>query len=280
MTDVGELSLPIDASSRYKNNKRASHMVKPHIISNSLPRGSSVYVDDNIFVASPELCFLQLATSMSLYKLIELGLELCGNYSLPGFPSEHDVINYDSMSLTKRPALTSVKKLSAFLSRAKGFKGHRQAMRALQYIIDGSASPRETVLLMLLTLPYKLGGYGLPTPKLNARIDIERPVYEGGRRTYYCDLYWPRQKVAVEYDSDLYHTGAERIAYDSIRRSDLTILGIEVVTVSNQQLKNIIDLEHIAKLLSARVGKNLRLDRVSHFRDKQREMRKALFSST
>ena len=68
---------------------------------------------------------------------------------------------------------------------------------------------------MLLTLPYKRGGSNIAHPNMNALIPIgKRNRWATDRSHFRCDLLWPEQNVAVEYDSTLCHTGAERIAED------------------------------------------------------------------
>ena len=101
--------------------------------------------------------------------------------------------------------LSSVTKLKAYLERATGLKGHKNAMCALLFIVDNSASPMETVLCLVLTLPYRLGGYGFSRPQLNCRIrpEIDSPktrsrTRAGLPRSYYADLYWADEQIDVE----------------------------------------------------------------------------------
>jgi len=161
-------------------------------------------------------------------------------------------------SLYNHPPLTSVKALKFFLSRMEGVNGRKKAERALRYISDWSASPMETIVFMLLTLPYKHGGYGLPKPEFNKRIDIRKIAKQRPDKTFYkCDLFWPKENLAIEYDSDLHHTGPERIEGDSIKRLDLKALGIEVVTVTRGQVQNTEEFESVAKSIAKSLGKRL-----------------------
>ncbi|MCL1895345.1 MAG: hypothetical protein FWG03_02225 [Clostridiales bacterium] len=121
---------------------------------------------NGLMVSSPEFCFLQMAGQLTLAKLIELGYELCGVYSMPNADDK----NVPERGFYNRQPLTSIKKLKAFLDSMPGVKGRKKAMRALRYLRDGSASPMETKLAILLTLPYMLGGYGFSLPEMNKRI--------------------------------------------------------------------------------------------------------------
>jgi very-short-patch-repair endonuclease len=207
---------------------------------------------------------MQMAVESPLIDLIELGFEFCGSYSMPVISrtdADQGVENkrVENNTFTKRPKLTNVMKLNAFVSRMKGKKGSKKAQRALRYIKDDSASPMETKLAMLLTLPYMLGGYGIPIAKLNQRITPSKSAQQIMNKAYYsCDIYWPEAKLAVEYDSDAFHALSERIAADSIRRNALLSMGITVITVTNQQIQSFIEFDRFAVQLAACLGKRLR----------------------
>ena len=88
----------------------------------------------------------------------------------------------------------------------------------------------ETKLAMLLTLPYKHGGYGLIAPEMNSQIIPAKTAKRSvGKKYYSCDLFWHDYDLAVEYDSDLFHTGTTRIANDSKRRNALTALALPLL---------------------------------------------------
>ena len=175
-----------------------------------------------------------------------------------------------------RPPLTGTKKLEAFLARMPGTRGHQKAARALRYIVDGAASPMEAKLAIFLTLPYKLGGYHFPLPKHNSRIVPGKTAKRSAEKDYYaCDLYWPDFSLGVEYDSDRYHTGSDRIADDSKRRNALAAMGITVITVTRQQIHSVQALEKIARVLAGHMGRRLTFANPS-FAAAHRELRKLL----
>jgi hypothetical protein len=116
---------------------------------------------------------------------------------------------------------------------------------------------------MLLTLPYRLGGYGLPLPQLNYCITAPsspsvHSEIASRKAKFYCDLYWPSHRVDVEYDSDAHHTGSDRIAKDALRRNALSSAGIIVLTVSRLQIVNADELYKVAKILSKFLNKRLK----------------------
>ena len=294
--NVGGLSFPLHVMLADPGARRASRQqMRQHVFRGETPNGCFVGVGEGLMVSSPEFCFLQLADELPLVKLIELGYELCGTYSMPAtaaqdgklvLPARDSGEQLDGKPISPkngfsaRPPLTGTKKLAAFLARMPGVKGHQKAMRALSYISDGAASPMETKLAIILTLPYKLGGYHFPRPKHNNRIVPVKTARRSAPKAYYaCDLYWADYGVAVEYDSDSYHTGPDRIAEDSIRRAALALMGITVFTVTNQQIRSAPELRKVACALASHMGKRLQYANTG-FAAAHSELRKLLMSAT
>ena len=245
------LTMPIHILVSNKNARRANESIQYHIASRQFPSGSFIQVDSKLAVSSPELCFVQMASELSLVELIELGYEFCGSYRL-------EENNKQGRGFRDELPLTSVVKLDSYLSRVAGLKGSKNARRALRYIADGSASPMESALTMMLTLPYMLGGYGLPMPLLNCPVQVAKDASKITRKAkLYCDLYWPEEQVDVEYDSDAYHANPSRIAKDAIRRNALISAGVTVITLTRMQINNTAELHQVAVDLSKLLGKRL-----------------------
>ena len=277
MEDSLGLSMPIDIMLSNPNARRNSQTTKQHVFVEAIPPSSLVQIKDGIAVSSPEFCFLQMASELSLIKLIELAFELCGSYSLPTVAAEHSQSQQQTRGFSIRKPLTDTKRLKTFIAQLSGVNGIKKARRALRYVAGGSASPMETKLTMFLTLPLALGGYGLPMPELNSRIIPVRAAKRTASRAYYlCDLFWPDYDLAVEYDSDLYHTGSERIASDSKKRNTLTSLGIVIITVTTQQIHSSTETEKIARLVAGNMEKRLRISKPD-FIDAHRTLRKLLY---
>ena len=278
-TDIAGLNLPLDVTTSSSNSRRRSHTVRAHLLSRSLSEGCAVDVGDGLYVASPEFAFMQVANELSTIELVELGLEICGSYSL-SIPGASDAgLSASAETRYELAPLSSVKKMMAFATRTEGMPGRRNALGALRYIVDNSASPMESVLVMLLTLPYRLGGYKLPLPILNTRITMPRRAEDNTTKSYYiCDLYWPKVKVAAEYDSDMYHATSYRIGSDSIRRADLASAGTTLVTVTNQQIRRIAEFDQVAGVLATLTGKRLNNNRNVKFIEARQLLRKELLS--
>lgn len=208
---------------------------------------------DGVYVVSPEACLLQLADDLPFPNLVETGFEWCGGYARS---------TGEFCSIVQRDPLTTVAKLELFSKRVGGADGTKTLRKALRFVLDGSLSPMESVTVVLLCFPVRLGGYGLPLPVMNAVVEVPARERAFVKKSFYkCDLYWPEAKFAIEYDSNLHHTGATRIAEDASRRVDLAYLGVEVATLTQQQACDRREMDRIAHLLAKRLGKRLRLER-------------------
>ena len=272
-----ELSYPISLLAGSQNTKRKSSIVKLRIHTGKLPGRCFVSIGDGLAVSAPHFCFFQMADELTLIELIGLGFELCGFYSLSVKQDFVPGTGYADNNAYSHPQLTNVRALKRLMARMEGASGYKKASRALRYIADGSASPMETILCILLTLPYHLGGYGLPTPELNRRINLGKADRERRDKSYYvCDLFWPVANLAIEYDSNRYHTGADRIADDSEKRLDLGVNDITVETVTNRQIRNPAEVESLAKYIAKKLGRQLQHNRNPKFAAARRELRRLL----
>jgi len=220
-----------------------------------------------------------MAAKYPLFKLITLGFEICGSFSLPGTISTDGDRDELLKTMYDLPPLTNKKKLTDFSTHMKGWKGHSQALKALRYISNGSASPMEAALVMLLTLPYRFGGYGFPMPELNGAIYPKKRVSQfTGKSLYRGDLLWRDAGVVAEYNSDEVHANQDHITMDAIRRNELSLCGIYEVTVTNRQIKSMVLFDKVAKQIAARIGKELRYKEPEFIRA-QRDLRRVLFGN-
>lgn len=218
-----------------------------HLPPYSCQRANAHFHQEPLYVSTPEFCFLQMAGVLPFVQLIALGFELCGTYAAFG----------DRTQYNTRP-LTTPEKLEAFLARASGFKGVKQARRALRHILPSSASPMETNLALLLSLPYALGGYGIAQPRMNHRVDMPNAVKRRSSSQYFkCDLYWEDANLAIEYDSDLMHAGINKTVRDALRRSILTALDISVLSVTKPQVMDSGAFNQLAHLVARKMKKRM-----------------------
>lgn len=206
------------------------------------------------YLIPPEYLFLQMAETMSFIDLLMLGFELCGTY----FGGQAtNTFNDSAVPLPRHKPFTKASKIKRFLDSdvASQTKGTKRAKQAAKFLLDNSYSPRESALALMLTLPRRLGGYALPRPLLNQRINIPRNNSQLTHNDHFrCDLFWPKENLAIEYDSDLHHTGARKIAKDASRRDALALLGIQVITVTNKQFASMKEMDKVAHAVAKILG--------------------------
>ncbi|MCI8468222.1 MAG: hypothetical protein HFJ75_01755 [Eggerthellaceae bacterium] len=209
-------------------------------------RGSFVAPAPGVYVAAPELAFVEAASFLDLEHLILLGYELCGRYAL------HE----DSPSgFCACDAATTTAQLNRYLGRVDGMRGTARARRAASYVLDNAESPRESAMAVLLTLPYRLGGCALRRPVLNQSLALSPHQRQRmGRAAFRCDALWPEASLALEYESDRFHSGEEAFVRDSKRRNDLRSLGIDVVTMTNDEIRSRQSTNRIADSLARKIG--------------------------
>ena len=223
-----------------------------------LPRGA-VVKRDGVMVASPEFVFLQLAPKLNIHTLILLGLQFCSHP--PGKPFQ---------------GVTTKKKLEAFVRKASGHRGQIKALRAIEYIEDGSASIMESVAYMILTLPHALGGYGIRDAAFNFEITLkEQSGKRLGQHRCFVDLYYKSAKLAVEYDSFTFHNSPSKQGEDAIRSVILNRHGIEVMHLKTIQLYDKNACADFASQLAHRLGKRIQI-RSGKFDEMNRSLRALL----
>lgn len=226
----------------------------PHTSARALPQGSIVHASRNVTVSSPELCFVQMATLLSPAKLLEVGFELCGTYTLDP-ASEGGLVN--------RLPLTTAARISSYIERAEGANGTLAVKRVLPYLVDNSASPMETIVTILLCLPTKMGGYGFSLPVLNQRRNMGSLSKLPTVKDFYrCDLLWPEAGVSIEYDSKRYHAGALKRAQDKQRENALSARSVKTLTVTPHQVFSYELFDDTATMLALSLGRRMKKARV------------------
>lgn len=262
------LSKPIHVLVPQRNRRYHSKLVISHVQTTPLPARYIVEVAPGIFAVTPEVCFAQLCSELPTTKLLAIGFELCGTYRI----NPLDQIGFSKAEALCTPA--EIEKVAQSITA----RGARRAERLAKYLISGSASPMETALALILTLPVRYGGYSIPQPVMNMLVPVKAGQGRGADKHYYrCDLAWPDRGVAAEYDSDAFHTGSDRIAADAKRRNSLSYLGYHVITVGRQQMKSEAALNMVAVQIAKQLGVRLR-PRSQNWAESRKRLREELLS--
>lgn len=171
------------------------------VLQRDLPACGLIRLDADLYCASPELVLCQLARDTEMEKLAQLAMELCGRYSMcPSAGEGERTCEFDCAPVT------SVERIYAFQRRVRRLRGRAKLEEALRYALNASASPGESTLALMMTLPADLGGYGLAGACCNAELEV--PLSERGhvgQSSYELDLFWQRWMVDLEYESAEFH---------------------------------------------------------------------------
>ena len=272
--DTRGVLYPLDVIVGETDTRRNSKLARCHFAQAPLPEGCIVDVGGGLSVVSPEYCLFQLARKLPFARIVQLGLELCGGYTLAahktGFKDPDDA----KRGFVDRPPLTSKERLASVLARTAGSFDQRRLTSALRYIENGSSSPRETILYLLLILPYRYGGYGFPVPVLNPEFKPVRGARKSASKKHFNgDLFWPEHKLDVEYDSIAHHDKEVDRTRDSAKRNSLLAMGITVISVTNDQLCNSEEFERLAQQMATHSDRRLWHKNNPKFAESHRQLR-------
>ena len=226
------------------NVKSKNKNVKFHVNQKAPTRNKYIKLDENVAISSPETCFYELAGILTKTQLIYAAYTLCGNFAIC------------KGELKERPCVTDVKRIKRYLLTIKDSKRRAKALSALRYVSDGSRSPMESFAAMAFCIPRKLGGYRIELPKMNYRIEAGSKSMVM-RKFFLCDLYWPRARVAVEYDSNDFHFSSEKLQLDAARRSGLALCKVQTLVLTSRQLFSLGFFDECARALGASLGKRI-----------------------
>lgn len=244
------LPLPLHVMTPFKAKSPVSEALV-HVCVRSVADKPFVKIADGILASSPELCFVQLAQSLSLPELVHAGNALCGTFS---------IASDQALSLKSRIPLTNVSRIAAFLRKNPGLFGAKAARRALRWVRDGFASPPESFMWLVLGLAHRDGGYALDHLKVNEQLKISRKaVAIAGRSALIPDLCDTRVRLSIEYDSNAEHLSARQMTRDATKRLALEADGYKVITVTARQLGSIQEMRSVAKEATRCLGLRFRV---------------------
>ena len=253
-----------------------SQTLHPHVWSAPLPRGTFVDLGGEVYLSSGPFLFLQLAAEHELPLTVKLGLELCGIYSLfahreSSEPTDPRETLYRSK--TGVDPATSVARISRFLERCTGQRGHRAAETAAKYLLDHSGSPMESAAYMFGCLPKRYGGHGIKKPEFNLTLNV---VTKDGTRQRRPDLYWRGRSVDVEYNSDEIHLAKEQYYKDAKRQVELTASNVRVLPLTRDDVVYPENFDRFAFGLAKVLGVRLRAY-PENWKEKRKDLRQAVF---
>lgn len=293
LAKYGITRTPVDllvpkASQRSKGAKARFHAWKGNVPVNSMLR-----LEEFLFVSKPEFVLLQMAgwhsktdpiindfareleaarvispaanldepvpydnpfawdNTRRLVSLVLVAMELMGTYRLtaPGRATRYG-----------QQQLLTFASMEQFMQRAGRAYGKNRLDTALSLALPHSASPMETALYLLLCLPDRYGGYGLPRPKLNRELPVKehQRLWDGGA-SITPDLLWTDARLVIEYDSNEMHGGLGpiKLAQDATRANVLSALGYTVLRVTTHNIQSPTEVERLAWQVASKLGVEL-----------------------
>lgn len=227
------------------------------LMTGSYPAGSFCELAPDVLVASPELTFLQMSRALDLEMLVAYGQELCGFFSR----------TTGERGFCSCPPLSSVARLADYLDRTETLRsdlgegmpwGLDGARRALAHVRDRAASPEESVVSMVLSLPRRLGGYGVRAPRLNERVALGAEAAAlFGIDSFVCDLSWNGGAQVLEYHGRQ-HKQRSRWTYDLRKGNVLIADGRAVFEMGRDMLARCELMDEVAKSLTVALGQRWR----------------------
>lgn len=218
-----------------------------------------------VLVVSPELCFAQAATWLEPLDLMLFGYEVCGRYeaSQPG-------------TYRERQPLTNVSSIGRALEGLAGTRGIKAARKALRFVRDGSRSPMETALALMIALPGKEGGLGQTGFEMNQIItvpaDLRQTMSSGSIEV---DILFPRERLTLEYDG-ANHAELKRRTHDADRAGTLGLLGYRTRTVTARHFTGKLEIHRALNGIARLLGKEP--DTGIEFQARQDALRKKLIA--
>lgn len=156
---------------------------------------------DGLPVTGPDRTFVDCATRLSLIELVQV--------------AEHLI----------HTGATTFDRLLTYCTE-RHLHGVRRARRAMVLVVEGSESPMETLIRLMLVFAR------LPCPEANVWI-----VDHDGRRVARADLLFVRFKVIVEYDGWQHERSSRQRQRDRERREVLEALGYRLIVVTSADLR-------------------------------------------
>ena len=228
-----------------------------HTFGKPIENGGFLNLGHDVCICTPNLTFMQMATQVDLIDAIRIGMEFCGYYSRwrmepPRMGNPYYRAPAEVRACTfELPPVMHASRAQSFVGRLAGYRGAVGARAALRWVLDCSASPMETAVYLLLCLPKRLGGYGLPKPVLNPKLYVSNP---DGLKERYPDLFWEGVNIDIEYNSDAAHTGEWSRYRDSKREVELTVANVKVLPLTRPQLMNSDEFDAFAQGLRRMLG--------------------------
>ena len=279
---LGLTGHPVDLLVPVQAARSSGSEARFHVWGGPLPAGSLLRVSEDLLVSGPELAIIQLcstqgkldalldahvaavraetevvASAGARKRVIDHPLEwerirrlVAATVVACEFAGTYRLGVGAGTASYRAPKITSAAELGRVVAEVGQSQGTARARHVCGLMLDGSASPMETALALMLTLPVDFGGFGLEKPLLNHPVDVSPFVgMLSDRDSVTPDFLWPGQGVALEYDSEVFHVrlGEGQLNRDATRFNILTATGRRVFRVTPKMVRSLPGLSLLAR---------------------------------
>jgi len=243
-----DIHRPLYIAAPHPNYKRRGPNCVIQAYMNPFPPKSFVRMqrgEYDIFIASPELCFLLAARSLDFIDLVKFGYDLCAMY----YETPQGIYNQ-----AKRTSFTFTGLIREYAASNHNLHGSVKALKALKYVYDCSNSPMETRLAMFAVLPASCGGCEFSHLEMNKPIGL---TVEGKRLVGYPqirgDLVFSN-RVVVEYNSNAHHLEATKYTDDMNRQTALKLAGYKYIAITAGNINSYHSIINVMNVLRTELG--------------------------
>lgn len=263
----------------------ATPSLQCYVHSSPLPSSSLMRLMPDVYCVSPVFAVLQYSYQHSFAETFSLLMEMMGTYALPSkaasLQPSHNERPGGGMQGSVEQAhfqcmpVIDERTLALMAKRVKGSSA-RTFSSAAKYVQAGSASPGETIMFGMFSLPMARGGFAcgsLPGGmKLNYRVIFGSQAARMASGVPYaiCDAYIPAAHTDLEYNGFYHETTSARV-HDGNRNNGLRGEDIRVLVINRNQMRDIAALEAIAQSLYKDAHVRFRY-RVSEYRLRQEQL--------
>lgn len=292
LRELGLTARPVDLLVPVRRARSSGRSARFHVWGSVVPAGSFLAAGPDLMVSGPELVVIQLCSAQGkLDALLDdharaahAEARLLAEFGVEDDPVLDHPLEWERarrlvgavavacefagtyrLGSGERPVTYHARPLMSEASLARAVEevgesqGTRRARRVCALMVEGSASPMETSLALMLSLPTELGGFGLERPLLNRAVDaLGLRGAASDRDEVTPDLLWPGRRVALEYDSAEFHSGRGRREREDVVRSNiLAALGYRVLRATPETVRSLPDLELLAGQVACALGVGL-----------------------
>lgn len=238
-----QIVLAVPDSSFRVQRSRFRYRVWP----NGIPPESFMMISRGICVASPALALAELNMSLGTTQLTSVICEMEGGYLR--------VRGKDNGAIDRLAPIVTEREIRAMADTLRGTCKCKRLLTALDFALPGSRSPKETELLLLMSLTKRRGGAAIGGWEMNPSLDVPcryRRYLEKDK--VFPDLYHRKENLVIEYDSHQEHDAAHKLHEDKKREIVLESMGNTVVSVRPEQMASAEIFENLVKKVRGLLG--------------------------